>query len=491
MHSGDYEANVPKMFKKDDVPRKTRSLTIAEQTVVGELAKSISINEQRTQQRQRSQLTIGRQIENDVADMFSNRLEILRQKKQAVAGEGSSAAHTTFYDTSDTESDATQYSSSSDTTEESANETDDAGNSAFKKSVQARVLKEMKKLLPTHIPIAVSNYVRPCLNTSVLEIKLLNKIYLNKSNDTHTTHQQLYDTIYDSITPDQEVINAQDAEPSFHKRSYDNQDPPNDREGKKRKKQRKDVRQSSSRSSRQNKSLVVHAQDDTSVAIENKIKAIIQKDELTIADLEGAGLEKLKQQYQNDVKLEYQVDQIKAVVLSEAKWNSDEDDISKPRLFKRHKSKNTKPHPSFYNNDFYYLVSMSIKEKYATSLTKHYAARYYIQGIEDMISNRWCKETHRYHFEALKVRRSDDQEYEFSYADLPRLGLNDVEDMYLLQVHDKLHHIPLELVKDFNNELLLFIIIVMIQNKVEDIQLGVESYHQTLTSPNPEMKHLD
>ncbi|GKC63840.1 hypothetical protein Tco_1096438 [Tanacetum coccineum] len=35
---------------------------------------------------------------------------------------------------------------------------------------------------------------------------------------------------------------------------------------------------------------------------------------------------------------------------------------------------------------------------------------------------------------SIVVRRSDDKEYEFSYADLPRLNMNDVEDMYLLQV---------------------------------------------------------
>ncbi|GKC06566.1 hypothetical protein Tco_0998176 [Tanacetum coccineum] len=166
-------------------------------------------------------------------------------------------------------------------------------------------------------------------------------------------------------------------------------------------------------------------------------------------------------------------------------------------------SKNTKPRPSFYNNNFYYLVSLSTEEKYTTSLTKHYAARYYIQGIEDMISDKWCKETHCYHFEALNgihhwedsiidffkvemsnrsegkvysdlriktvvrimvkkkwgygfltsivVRRSDDKEYEFNYADLPRLGLNDVEDM------------------------------------VEDIQLVVEIFQQTLNLTKPMM----
>ncbi|GJW70668.1 hypothetical protein Tco_0127585 [Tanacetum coccineum] len=84
---------------------------------------------------------------------------------------------------------------------------------AFEKVIQARVQTEIKKLLPTYIPTAVANY------------------HLNKSNATHTTHQQLYDTFYESITLDQQALDAQDAEPSFYKRSHDYQDPPNDREG--------------------------------------------------------------------------------------------------------------------------------------------------------------------------------------------------------------------------------------------------------------------
>ncbi|GJZ73068.1 hypothetical protein Tco_0637214 [Tanacetum coccineum] len=166
------------------------------------------------------------------------------------------------------------------------------------------------------------------------------------------TNFNLYDTLYESICLDHDALNAQDAEPSFYKRSYDNQDPPNNHEGENRKKCQKDVDEPSSRSSRQNKSLVVHAQVDTpviqpldqkdenvqnhpnpkwfpkksgstnakrrttwfdlllkldidqnknhilgpsTVVIAKKIKAIIQKDELTIVDLKGAGLERVKQ----------------------------------------------------------------------------------------------------------------------------------------------------------------------------------------------------
>ncbi|GJX86029.1 hypothetical protein Tco_0336803 [Tanacetum coccineum] len=85
------------------------------------------------------------------------------------------------------------------------------------------------------------------------------------------------------------------------------------------------------------------------------------------------------------------------------------------------------------------------------------------------------------------LMRSDDKEYEFSYAYLPRLSVNNVEDMYLLQVQDKLHHLPLEFMKDFNNALLMFIKRTMIKSRVEDIQLGVESNQRTLNLTKPTM----
>ncbi|GKD18508.1 hypothetical protein Tco_1207666 [Tanacetum coccineum] len=131
---------------------------------------------------------------------------------------------------------------------------------AFEKAVQARVLTEIKKLPPTNISKAVVKYDRPRLNTN---LKLLNIIHLNKSNETHTTHQKLYNTLYESITLDQDSLNAQDAEPSFHKRSHDNQDPQNNRKGENRKKRRKDVGEPFSRSSMRNKYHVVNAQVDT------------------------------------------------------------------------------------------------------------------------------------------------------------------------------------------------------------------------------------
>ncbi|GJW20647.1 hypothetical protein Tco_0031269 [Tanacetum coccineum] len=131
-----------------------------------------------------------------------------------------------------------------------------------------------------------------------------------------------------------------------------------------------------------------HILGPSTVAITKKLKELIQKDELIRADLEGSRLEKLKKQYKNDVELEYHVDELKAAVLTEAQWNSDKGVVSKPKSFESHMSNSIKAYLSFYNNDFYYLVNLSTREKYATSLTKHYAAslngiHYWEDGRQD------------------------------------------------------------------------------------------------------------
>nr|GEX04815.1 hypothetical protein [Tanacetum cinerariifolium] len=54
------------------------------------------------------------------------------------------------------------------------------------------------------------------------------------------------------------------------------------------------------------------------VTVAKKIKELIKKDKLTIADLKGFRLEVLKRQYKNYVELEYHVDQLKEIVLAEA-----------------------------------------------------------------------------------------------------------------------------------------------------------------------------
>ncbi|GJZ86455.1 hypothetical protein Tco_0658065, partial [Tanacetum coccineum] len=219
--------------------------------------------------------------------------------------------------------------------------------------------------------------------------------------------------------------------------------PFNDCEGEKRKKSRKDIGEPSFRSSKKDKApmdstqkyihsgstkdakrktnwfdMLLKSNIDQNVdcilglstfAVAKKIKEIIKKDELTIVDLEGVGLEMLKRQYKNDVELEYH----------------------------QHMSKSKKPHNCFYNSDFYYLLNLSTREKYTTSLTKHFAARYHTKedarkdffkaemgnrSSNKVYSNKRIiffvkvnvKKKWGYSFlMSIVVRRSDNREYEF------------------------------------------------------------------------------
>ncbi|GJV01257.1 hypothetical protein Tco_1334826 [Tanacetum coccineum] len=254
---------------------------------------------------------------------------------------------------------------------------------------------------------------------------------------------------YESIFLDQDALDAQAAQSSFHKRSHDNQDPPNNYGGENKNKHRKDVGEPSSRSSRRNRSLVVIIQDDTPIqkhsnpewfpkklglakSTKKFKKSDHKKDELTIANFKGPRLERLKVQYNNNVELEYHVSQLKAVVLSEAQWNTQKRSTL--------------------------LLSLSIMLRDTTKKVLR------IGSLKDVAKK----------FIAITLKllmRSDDKEYEFGYADLPRLSVNDVEDMYLLQVQDKLHHLPLEFGKDFNNAFLSDGTLVKIQENLIDMLL--------------------
>ncbi|GJX04198.1 hypothetical protein Tco_0190114 [Tanacetum coccineum] len=117
---GDQVVIFPNKLKKDVVPNKTRYLTINEEAVIdmynewGKKLKGPSVEDLAVQ----SLLDLQKGSK-------ASRHESLRQKKQPIA-EGSSAAHNKYYSSLDSASDATLYSLSSDKSEESANETDNA-----------------------------------------------------------------------------------------------------------------------------------------------------------------------------------------------------------------------------------------------------------------------------------------------------------------------------------------------------------------------------
>ncbi|GJS99679.1 hypothetical protein Tco_0820849 [Tanacetum coccineum] len=238
---GDQVVNVPNKLKKDVVPRKTRTLTIAEEIVVGKLANSISIQEPHAQRSRRRQLKINSHIDDDVVDTYAewgqklkglvvedlavqslldlqkgskaSNLKSLKQKKQAVIGEGSSNAHNKHYANSDTDNDAILYSSCSDTTKESDNKHDDSDNSDMDLSVDnpngdddAARFGVFMYNKSTKTP--KSTYFSPTVTSSSLDIiqNILNETPANEltnfvSNPVYTDAQTTSAVIYPEGNP--------------------------------------------------------------------------------------------------------------------------------------------------------------------------------------------------------------------------------------------------------------------------------------------------
>ncbi|GJR16413.1 hypothetical protein Tco_0799065 [Tanacetum coccineum] len=128
------------------------------------------------------------------------------------------------------------------------------------------------------------------------------------------------------------------------------------------------------------------------------------------------------------------------------------------------------PKDYFINNDLEYLKRGSLRKKYSTSVTKSKAATYEVKRIEDLVSELWSPEKDVYsrrriiavtrlkimkwydydYLDEIEVRRDDQQLYMFKEGDFSRLRLQDIEDMLLLLVQQKLTNITIDERYDFN-----------------------------------------
>nr|GEV49981.1 hypothetical protein [Tanacetum cinerariifolium] len=94
----------------------------------------------------------------------------------------------------------------------------------------------------------------------------------------------------------------------------------------------------------------------------------------------------------------------------------------------------------------------------------------------------------RYGYTYLKeivLRRVDYQDYKITEADFKNLHLNDFADLYLLHLQGKLNHLSgLDKVSLFN-AVNLWIRNIVIRHRMEDLQLGVKSYHMKLNLTQP------
>ena len=93
----------------------------------------------------------------------------------------------------------------------------------------------------------------------------------------------------------------------------------------------------------------------------------------------------------------------------------------------------------------------------------------------------------------IVLRRADLQDYVISEGDFKHLRPNNFEDLYLLHLQGKLHHLAPHEKKTLMFAILLWVRGLVIKKRVEDLQLGIESYQTqlNLTRPRWEVKDME
>ncbi|GJS50340.1 hypothetical protein Tco_0600461 [Tanacetum coccineum] len=198
----------------------------------------------------------------------------------------------------------------------------------------------------------------------------------------------------------------------------------------------------------------------------------------------------------------------------------------------------------FFNKDLEYLVSGDKERRNALSISKLKAAYYPDFGLEELVPSLWIECEREYdistaygishwwfkrkefyitrhsapfdrytfgsHMKILSVvslktfslygytflrevvlHRADYKEYKISEADFKNLHPNDFEDLYLLHLQGNLNHLSSADKVHLFNAVNLWIRNIVIKQRVEDLQLGIESYQTKLNLTQPSWDATD
>ncbi|GJU65851.1 hypothetical protein Tco_1247686 [Tanacetum coccineum] len=209
---------------------------------------------------------------------------------------------------------------------------------------------------------------------------------------------------------------------------------------------------------------------------------------LTQEILLGPAFRLLKGTRSNYAKLEYDFEECYKALSEKLDWEHPKGgdylfDLSKPLpLITRGKHQRV-PFEFFINNYLKYLQGGISTMTYTTSTTKTKAAKYDLPGIENMVPNIWSLVKVAYDRYALwvthvKVMRTH------GYGYLEEIVVRRVDNvLYRFKEGDD--------VADFAIALRMFTRSLVIQKRVEDLQLGVESYQKKINITKPDTTRPD
>ncbi|GKD29730.1 hypothetical protein Tco_1240508 [Tanacetum coccineum] len=132
------------------------------------------------------------------------------------------------------------------------------------------------------------------------------------------------------------------------------------------------------------------------------------------------------------------------------------------------------------------------KQFYEFAVNKESACDVYFRHRIIVVIKLQIVEWHSYkHLDWITVRRDDEKLHTFKEGDFKRVGLQDIEDMLLLLVQGKLTNLNVEERLAFSVSLRMFTRSIVIQRRVEDLQLGVKSYQKKLNITKPDSYRFD
>ncbi|GJX48181.1 retrovirus-related pol polyprotein from transposon TNT 1-94 [Tanacetum coccineum] len=273
------------------------------------------------------------------------------------------------------------------------------------------------------------------------------------------------------------------------------------------------------------------------------------KKKLCKADLEGPAFNLVKAFHKNSVFLQYQMDECHKLLTNKVDLGNPEGhqilrNIYEPLPLGGPPGQVTIQPQFFFNKDLDYLLTGDKERKIALSISKLKAARYLDFGLEELVPSLWVESEREYDISAaygithwwfrrkefyinkhsepsdreavrsqmrilsvisvkvfekygynylreIILRRADYQEYKISEKDFKNLHPNDFEDLFLLNIQEKLNHLPKTDKTSLHTAVNMWIRNLVIRNRMGDLQLGIESYQTKINLERPNWDAAD
>ncbi|GJU92544.1 hypothetical protein Tco_1317300 [Tanacetum coccineum] len=206
---------------------------------------------------------------------------------------------------------------------------------------------------------------------------------------------------------------------------------------------------------------------------------------LAKADLVGLVYNLFKRTCKICVELEYNMEECYLALSDQMDWNNPEGnrcpyDLNKPLPLHKYQGRLNVLADFFCNNDLEYLRGGSTDKKYTTSTTKKRLQSMMVSmhdvystmrilSVTSVTVDEWYGYSH---LKEIVVRRADKKLYKFMKGNFPRLHLNDIEDKLLLVAQNKLNNLDGNVIVHLAVRLRMYTRRIVIQLRVEDLQLG-------------------